>query len=317
MEQFKFDFPLGRIERQPKPTDFPASVLLGKAGLPPLTLKPADALGLPITMQGTEGSCGGFSIQYGFVLLLYRALVASGIAPGTAQYEALSPRSAYAIEKFIDGVGLNTVGTTIEAIAKAFVLWGITLETLFPSSDTTLPNNVYGDYNLMSEAAKADAPTRAQKGYSYFFTGKAPSFANLKTWIAEYDFVILEVEVGDEWYTSQYGKVKPIGETSWANADINPLVPPKAVVSGHFICVPCYDETNLLFPNSWSPEWGNDGWGEMQENYVPFITNGLVFEKIPASAKQALTAQQIDLAQQIFQDIEEALGLFQKEIAKL
>lgn len=323
IKPFEFNFNLGRIAREPKLTDFPASILLGKAGIPPAILKPADAMGLPITMQGTEGSCGGYSIEYGFVLFLYRALIASGVDPATAQYHALSPRSAYAIEKFIDGTGLNTVGTTIEAVAKAFVQWGICLETLFPSTDTLLPNNVYGDYTQMSPQAKADAATRAQTGYSYFFTGKSPSFDNIKTWIAEYGFIILEVEVGTEWYTSQYGKVNPIGQTSWFAQDILPLVPPKIATSGHFICVPCYDEINLLFPNSWSEQWGNNGWGQMQENYVPFITNGLVFEQIPPSVKQVLQSQpqitpaQLSIAQQILADIESALGLIQQEVASL
>lgn len=313
---FRFDFNLGRLERQTDPRDYPAQILLGKGAPAPLTLAPADAAGLPITMQGTEGSCGGFSIQYAFVLTLYRAAVASGMTPAEAQYLALSPRSAYAIEKFIDGTGINTVGTTIQAVAKAFQTWGIALESLFPSTDTTLPNNVYGDYNQMSAAAKADAATRAQAGFSYFFVGKAPTLQNLKDWIAEYGFVLLEVEVGDEWYTS------PAGVTSWANADVNPLRPPKTVISGHFILATTFDEATISGPNSWSEQWGDKGWFHMQANYMPFVTNGLVFQKIPPSVKQALTVpasqqlttDQVSVAERILDDLSQLLGIMEGEV---
>jgi hypothetical protein len=312
MEHFPFDFPLGRVERESKPTDYPARVLLGKATPTPAIWTPADAGGIPITMQDKQPACGGYSGQYSLVLYLYRQLVAKGVVPA---YTALSPRAAYALEKTVDGLGIEVQGTDIEAIAKMRVLLGICLEAMFPS-DTTLVLDVFDNWALATDEAKADALARAT-GESYFFLGKNPTFQNVKDAIFNYGDVILEVEVGDEWYTSQYGKVLPVGQTSWENADINPLVPPKTIVSGHFICVPWFDVLNLWFPNSWSTEWGKAGWGQMQENYMPFVTDGVFFNKVAPSVKQALTAQQLTLAQQIIQDIEVALGIIQKETAKL
>jgi len=90
-------------------------------------------------------------------------------------------------------------------------------------------------------------------------------------------------------------------------------------VSGHFIYCPAHDATDILFPNEWSKTWGNNGWGNFGENYVPYILSGLVFKKIPVSVKQTLqsqpqlTPQQISIAQQILADIETALGLIRKE----
>jgi hypothetical protein len=306
MEPFRFDFPLGRIERAPKPTDYPASVVLGKASPTPAIYRPADAAAIPITMQSTQPACGGYSAQYSLVLYLYRQLVAKGAIPS---YTQLSPRAAYALEKTVDGFGINVQGTDIEAVAKARVLLGICLEAMFPS-DTTLGLTVFDNWALATDEAKTDALSRATRE-SYFFLGTGPSFQNVKDAIFNYGDAILEVELGDEWYTATDGK------TSWAASDILPLRPPAKVISGHFIDATQFDDLNIYGPNSWSTEWGNSGWYQMQENYMPFITNGVFFTKVPASTKTALTAQQFSLAQQILQDIEEALGLIQNEIAKL
>jgi hypothetical protein len=316
MEPFKFDFPLGRIPREPKPTDYPASALgLGQATATPPVWKPSDALGIPITMQGKQPACGGYALQYSMVLKLYRQLIAAG---KVGQYLALSPRSGYAIEKFIDGVGVNIPGTTIEAIAKARVSWGIALELLFPS-DVTLDPITFASYSQMSEEAKADAIARATKE-SYFFLGKAPSLQAIKDGIYNNGEVIIELEVGEEWYTALNGS------TSWSAADILPVRPPKKVISGHFIDAMAFDEENVNFPNEWSEAWGNGGWGNFQANYLPFITNGIVFKTVPQSVKtiltphpvqQIITPQQISLAQQILNDIEQALGLISKELGQL
>ena len=80
----------------------------------------------------------------------------------------------------------------------------------------------------------------------------------------------------------------------------------------------CYDETSIYGPNSWSIAWGNAGWYQMQENYMPFVTQGVVFAKIPASVKQALaqplTEQQVTLAETILDDIRQVLGILKDEI---
>ena len=171
-------------------------------------------------------------------------------------------------------------GTTIQAIAKAVTTMGIALDTLFPN-DTTLDPAIYGDYSFMSKEAIAEALTRATE-QSYFFTGKSPSIDTLKQYIEQYDGVLLEVQVGPEWYTA------PNGVTSWQAKDILPLRPPSQVVSGHFIYCPAHDGTNIIFPNQWSKGWGDKGWGYFGANYVPHIINGLVFKKIPVSVNQTL-----------------------------
>lgn len=306
MEQFRFDSPLGRIKRDPKPTDYPASVLLGKGGITPQIWRPGDAAAVPITMQAKQPACGGYSGQYSLVLYIYRQLVAKSLIPA---YYPLSPRAAYALEKTVDGLGIEVQGTDIEAIAKMRVLLGLCLEAMFPS-DTNLALDVFDNWTVATDEAKADALSRAT-GESYFFLGKSPSFQIIKDSIYNYGDVILEVEVGEEWYTALNGV------TSWANADVNPLRPPKQIIDGHFINATQFDVLNIYGPNSWSEEWGLKGWFQMQENYVPFIVNGLVFHPVPhASVQKALTTQQFTTAQQIMKDIEEAVGLIRREMAQ-
>jgi hypothetical protein len=310
-EIFRFDSPLGRVERTPKPTDYPASVLLGKGTATPPIWRPADAGNIPITMQDKQPACGGYSGQYSLVLYLYRQLVALGQIPS---YLPLSPRAAYALEKTVDGLGIEVQGTDIEAVAKMRVLLGICLEAMF-GSDTSLALDVFDNWQLASAEAKADALSRAT-GESYFFLGKAPTFQSIKDAIFNYGDAILEVQVGEEWYTSQYGKVIPVGQTSWAADDILPLVPPKNIIDGHFIDATMFEAASIYGPNSWSEQWGLKGWFELQENYMPFVVNGVFFHKIAPSVKQALSTQQLSHAQQIIQDIEEALGLIRREMAQ-
>jgi hypothetical protein len=288
--------PLGRITRQPQPTDYPYSVI-AKGGVIPPVYKPAGALNLPINNQGSTGSCGGHAAQYRFVKKFFDKL---------NQYLPLGPRSAYALDKFVDKLPLNQWGTTIQALASEMISYGIALEALFPDT-LTLDSQDYGNYNLLTEADKLDALSRAT-GEQYFFLGKNPSLDTIKNAIYNYGDVILEVEVGVEWYTAKDGA------TSWTAEDILPIRPPAQIIDGHFIYVPCYDSTSIIFPNSWSAEWGNAGWGYMLEDYVPFITNGVVFQAVPPSVQTTLTTQQWDLATQIFTDLKSVVNLIQTEL---
>jgi hypothetical protein len=257
-------------------------------------------------MQDKQPACGGYSGQYSLVLYLYRQLVAKGLIPA---YYPLSPRAAYALEKTVDGLGIEVQGTDIEAIAKMRVLLGICLEAMFPS-DTNLALDVFDNWTVASEDARADALTRAT-AESYFFLGTNPTFQSIKDAIYNYGDVILEVEVGEEWYTA------PHGVTSWAAADILPLRPPKTIIDGHFINATQFDAESIYGPNSWSEAWGANGWFQMQENYMPFVVNGLVFHPVPhATVQKALTTQQFTFAQEIMQDIEKAVGLIRQEMAQ-
>lgn len=68
--------------------------------------------------------------------------------------------------------------------------------------------------------------------------------------------ILCRYSVGQEWWTAQDGRI------SWLPADINPLRPPKQVISGHAIGMPYFDYTKNLdqtLCNTWGPEWDKQG----------------------------------------------------------
>ena len=111
--------------------------------------------------------------------------------------------------------------------------------------------------------------------------------------------VILEVQLGAEWWTL------PNGTESWAPQVACPVQPPKTAIDSHFICAAAYDLTNnrIWFANTWSTEWGQNGWGYLSPAYLPFIFSGIAFKQVPNSVISALTQGQQTLAQEIIADM--------------
>jgi hypothetical protein len=273
------DFKLGSIQ---PPVAIPASFM------------PTGFFNLVAMMQDEQPACGGFS---GDEMHKYLRSLKSGTV------EDLDPRFLYAAEKTLDGVPTQE-GTTIRAIGQALIQYGSCLTSLFPD-DTSLSVADYCNFSLVPQTAITDAATR--KAANYFFLDDL-SMNGIKQAIYLNNGAILEVKVGDEWWTAANGT------TSWAAADILPLRPPATVVSGHFIFAGAYDANYIYFINSWSQEWGQNGFGFFGENYIPEVTTGLTLVEVPASVKQALSAQQVTLAQQIITDIKEAATFIAKEL---
>jgi hypothetical protein len=257
----------------------------------------------PILMQGLSPECGGFSLAFALAYLLN-------------QKEALSGSFAYAFEKTVDGVP-NQAGTTIAAIGQAAQKEGTCLDTLFPNDGnvTTDPNGSATSFDVASSQAIQDALTRA---------GLIPLMLTDLSWngiqaaISKYKTVILEAQVGEEWYTNKAGGI------SWAAADVLPLRPPKTVIDAHFfVAGGKFDAQNTWFANSWSAEWGQNGFGYFQENYIPFVKNAIVLYKAPPSVTTIVNhptltqPEKLSLIQQIIDDIEEAVGLISQEAGQL
>jgi hypothetical protein len=211
-------------------------------------------------------------------------------------------------------------GTTISALGKAANLVGSCLEPLFPDDGalTTNPQDVIATpYASATAQAIADAATRVL-GTPFLLTDL--SMDGIHQACFEYGAVILEVQVGAEWYTA------PDGAESWEAEDVAlPIRPPKTVIDSHFILVAPYDETTdrTWAINSWSQQWGQNGFGYFNSDYAPFILNALAFKQVPASVTAVLnnpaieTPQKQAIVQQILQDIQEALDLMSKEVGQL
>jgi hypothetical protein len=255
---------------------------------------------MPILMQGQSPECGGFSPAFALAYLLN--------AP-----DKLSGSFLYAFEKTVDGVP-NEEGTTITAVGEAAQNVGACLYPLFPDdgSATTDPQGSQTPYSDATAQAIQDAATRA--GWIPLMLTDL-SWSGLQAAIAKYKCVIVEAQVGNEWWTA------PDGANSWAEADILPIRPPAQVVDGHFFVLGGqYDGTATWFANSWSTEWGHNGFGYLGPDYVPFIKNAIVFYKPTPSVQTVvnhptLTPQEkSSIIQQIIDDIQQAVTLIQKEV---
>jgi len=263
----------------------------------PATLLPDRFFALAALMQYQSPKCGGYSLAQ----FLNYLEVLSG-----SQNTVLSGNFDYEFEKTVDGVP-DQDGTTISAIGKAGAEVGACLATLFPEDTAATTDTT--PYSAASEQAKIDALARI--GGTPFLLDDL-SIEGIHQAVYQNSAVILEVQVGDEWWTAVNG------ETSWAAADVLPLRTPKTVIDAHYILVGAYDEATdrTWFVNSWSNEWGQNGFGYFGSNYAPFIKGGIAFKKVPASVQEALYTKNYSLAQQILMDISEALGLIKQEIGQ-
>jgi hypothetical protein len=258
----------------------------------------------PILMQGLSPECGGYSVAFAIAYLL-------------SVQEKLSGSFTYAYEKTVDGVP-NDAGTTINALGKAAQSAGSSLDTLFPDDGSPIlpggqpSNGTPTLYSVATIQAIQDALTRA--GWlSLFLTDL--SWAGLQSAISKYKVVIVEAQVGAEWYEG------PDGKASWAADDVLPIRPPAKVIDSHFFALGGkFDPSDIWFANSWSAEWGQNGFGYFQENYVPFIKNAIVLYKMPPSVQTIVNhptlsqPEKNSLIQQILNDIESALSLIKQEI---
>jgi hypothetical protein len=300
---------LGVIHEE-NPSLHPLSLV--RAAIPPVRppqylLDPAGPFfTLTALMQSFSPACGGYSLAQ---LVNFLAVVKKGASPVD-----LSGSFDYAFEKTVDGYP-NDDGTTITAIGIAGPK-GSCLNALFPDDgDTTL--NPMGEKNApWSDAtpqAIADAITRAL-GTPFLLDDL--SIDGIHQACFENAAVILELQLGKEWYTSVSG------EETWDAAEILPIRPPATVIDSHFVLVAPYDEPNdrTWFINSSSPRWAQNGFAYFGADYAPFIKSGIAFKQIPPSVSAVLqnptvpTETKPALIQQIITDIEAAVALIQKEL---
>jgi hypothetical protein len=282
-----------------------AELRVGQAAAPvaqPPTYDDPAFFSTPILMQGQSPECGGFSLAF-----LVSYLLNTG---------KLSGSFGYAFEKTVDGVP-DEAGTTIAAIGKAAQNEGVCLQDLFPDDgDGTIdPTGAQTLFAKATPQAVQDALTR--NGWLPLFLTDL-SWNGIQSVISKYKAVILEAQVGEEWWTA------PDGTVSWAAADVLPIRPPKTVIDSHFfVAGGTYTPETISFANTWSAAWGNAGFGFFQENYIPFVKNAIVLYKMPPSVATVVNhptlspTEKASIIQQIIDDIKQAVGLMSKEVSQL
>jgi hypothetical protein len=293
---FKFN-KLGAIHYEPTGSE----LKLGSAPAPlTTTYEDPTFFTQPILMQGQSPECGGYSLAFALAYLLN-------------QQEKLSGSFAYAFEKTVDGVP-NAEGTTIKAIGTAAHTEGTSLESLFHDDGQNADGAPTTSFSTATTQAIQDAATRA--GFIPLFLTDL-SWNGLQSAVAKYKAVIVEAQVGEEWYTDAEGNI------TWAANKVLPLTPPKKVIDDHFFVLggKC-NATDIWFANSWSMAWGQNGFGYFAQNYIPYVRNAIVLYKAPASVIAVVNhptlteTEKTSIIQQIINDIESAVGLITDEMAR-
>lgn len=217
--------------------------------------------GINVWMQNKLGACVGHAA--GKSQQVCRFHDTGAILP-------LSARFLYAMAKTQDGS--TEEGTYPRIVASVMKNTGCATEATCPN-DTTLDHATYC-YNFKAANIPAAALAEATKVKISNYAWADISEQGIKSAIQiageNKGGVFMLVKIGSEWWTA------PDGRISWTAADVLPLRVPQNSVGGHEIYPYAFDEKNgrtiIIFRNSWSTAWGNngDGWFFLDE-WLPYI----------------------------------------------
>lgn len=213
---------------------------------------------IPALFQRQIGACQ----NHAFVeILMHRELRLTGAVT------LLSPRFPYTMCKVEDGIPVDQdQGTYTNMPFKMAVKYGVASDAVVPN-DTTLGIDAYV-YNLTVAQMPPEAFTDADKhripGYVQVGSTDNVTLADLAQALQrEPDGVEIQIALGTEFYTSQYGIVIPKGQSSWARADITPIAKCVSPIDDHDITVTglqtdaASGRTKVFFRNHWSTSWSS------------------------------------------------------------
>jgi hypothetical protein len=178
----------------------------------------------------------------------------------TGVYQRLSRRFLYSVTKNL--IDQNQIeGSGLRSVLKAAYTYGVCKEETYPSATTNISHADYINPASIPAAAWAEALKYKIGGYVNIPTDKA----SIEAAIYKYGMLYTRREVGCEWWTAADGTV------TWDPKYIDPLRPPKVVISGHAIVDMGYNNTKNLYTlrNSWGEEWNCKGNGHTDIVWYP------------------------------------------------
>ncbi len=99
--------------------------------------------------------------------------------------------------------------------------------------------------------------------------------------------ILSRFSVGKEWYTDITGKV------TWDKNKLQPLRPPKTVISGHAITESNYDGNSFRVANTWGYEWCDGGTAYFQQmQYSPSECWSIFYEDVPPAIQNQLDTRE-------------------------
>ena len=281
----------------PRPSD-KRDILLGSVQAPasiPASFIP-DVSWLVRNYQGQTPTCGAHAFSH------FQAILEHALTPTVNQ--RYTPRFSWIEIKLIDGYPLED-GTDMRSIFKAAQNNGTAdFEPL--ENDIILPIATYSEASAITPDMVTNASSKKISSYAFGNT----DFQSLCQYIYQSKAVLLLIKCDD----GLWGTTTPTFTTP---------------TYGHFIVAYGYDENFIYIVDSADPS--NDfAFKKIAKQYITaefIIESGTAIDlppvvqqalttgaPVPASVTQALTSGQVNLAEQILNDIEEALSLIKQEL---
>lgn len=279
---------LGALERAKDPRDFPLGAIQAPIEIPPSFVP--DMSWFQRNYQGQTPACGPHAGAHLKAILDFYAITAKGRKnPRYGWIKLKSPNSPVRDPyQLADGTDMRSVFKWLQQVGAD------DYEPL--ENNVALPLIQYSDASAITPDMDQNASTSKIDSYAFLDTDTPPDYSSLCQATYRNKAVLLVIKC-DEGF---WGTTQPTFTT------------PKY---GHFVTEYGYDETGIWVVDSADLDDAHALKHIAKEYIQPqFIREAGTAIDLPPSVKQALTAGQISIAQQILADIEQALGMIRKEL---
>lgn len=217
----------------------------------------------PHLMQAQEPACVSHDAVDNLKLYWFRK---------TGEWVDFSPRFLDILAKRFDNQDRATGGTYPRLVFQLMAKYGCATEATLPN-DTTLPVLQYRDDSLLTAAVFAEAAKYKTPGY----VSIPLDFASTRVAVFVYGIVSALLQIGQEFWTNA------AGQSSWADADLDPLRTPKVIVSGHQLGIKGWVSATLnTLRNEWSEAWANKGDANYDPHaWAPYVIEQWAIAEIP------------------------------------
>jgi len=257
MRQFQIETPVGRpLGYVPSPPDSRDYILeVSKRLYIPSSIDYSSEM-TPVEDQGSEGSCVGFACD---------SFKEWQEKKDWERVINLSPRFVYEEARKIDGLPNCFDGTNLRAAMKVLNKKGLCREETCPY----IPNHPV---------------TITQKMYKEALMYRIKEYWNIrrediKGALVQNGPIVAGVSVYQNWFADS------VEETG-----IIPL-PSGKLLGGHAICLAGYDDDHIKFKNSWSTDWGAQGYGYLPWEYEiseAWVTVDNIVDEPPESTAESI-----------------------------
>ncbi len=218
-------------------------------------------------MQALEPACVSHSVADNLKLYWFRK---------TGKWIDFSPRFLDILAKRFDGQDRATGGTYPRLVFKLAVQYGCATTATLPN-DTSLSVLEYRDDKKLTAAVFAEAAKYKIPGY----VSVPLDFQSTRQAIYLYGAISSLFQIGSEFWLP-----------SWADKDIDPLRPPKQIVSGHQLTPYGWDDaTYNRLQNEWSSAWADGGRAKYSPKaWAPYLIEQWAIAEIPPDVQGFLKA---------------------------